>query len=142
MVQVDIALVQPGFGFEATDASGLSARFDTSPDHGGQDFGIRPMQSLLMALGTCSGIDVVSILQKMRQEISVYTMQIKGEREHDKVPALWKNIHMVFRLGGTIEEEKAKHAISLSIEKYCSVAETLRRAGCVITWELELIPVA
>lgn len=138
MVQVDIELVQPGFGFEATDASGLKARFDTSPDSGGQNFGIRPMQSLLMALGTCSGIDVLSILQKKRQQVDSYRMVIKGEREHDKIPALWKNAHVVFILNGAIEEEKARHAITLSIEKYCSVAETLRRSGCTITWELEL----
>ncbi len=140
MVRIQISLIQPDFGFEATDQSGLTARFDTSPSDGGKDFGVRPMQALLMSLGTCSGIDVVSILKKMRQEITAYSMIIEGEREADKVPSLWQKVHVLFRLSGSIEEEKAKYAIQLSIEKYCSVAETLRRAGCEITWSLEMNP--
>lgn len=138
MVRIQLSLIQPDFGFEATDQSGIKARFDTTPTDGGKNFGVRPMQGLLMSLGSCSGIDVVSILKKMRQEITAYSMVIEGEREADKVPSLWQKVHVLFQLSGTIEEEKAKHAIELSIEKYCSVAETLRRAGCEITWSLEL----
>lgn len=142
MVTVSLELKQPDFGFEAIDASGNTARFDTTPDDGGNNFGVRPMQSLLMALGSCSGIDVVSILKKKRQEIRSYKMVIAGQREKDKVPALWEKIHVTFMLSDNIEEEKARHAIALSIDKYCSVAETLRRAGCIITWELRLVPAA
>lgn len=138
MATITLALTQKDYGFEATDASGKTARFDTTPDDGGKEYGVRPMQALLMALGSCSGIDVVSILKKMRQEIKTYKMIIEGEREADKVPALWQTVHITFQLEGNIEEEKARHAITLSIDKYCSVAETLRRAGCTITWNLEL----
>lgn len=138
MVTVNIELIQKDYGFEAKDAHGNIARFDNSLDHGGQNFGISPMQSLLMALGTCSGIDVVSILKKMRQDLTGYKMVITGEREKKELPAVWEKIHVVFYLTGTIEEAKATQAISLSIEKYCSVAETLRRAGASITWELKL----
>lgn len=135
---IELELVRPDFGFEAKDASGKKVQFDTAPEGGGKDFGIRPMQALLMALGSCSGIDVISILKKMRQEITAYKMIIAGEREQDKVPALWEKVHIIFQLSGPVEHTKAIQAITLSIDKYCSVAETLRRAGCTITWELQL----
>jgi putative redox protein len=54
------------------------------------------------------------------------------------VPALWEKVHVTFQLWGQIDEDKALHAITLSIDKYCSVAETLRRAGCQLSWSLEL----
>ena len=96
------------------------------------------MQLLLAALGSCSAIDIMSILKKQKQEVAGFTIQIEGEREKDLVPSLWKNIAVSFRLSGTIDPDKAKKAATLSIEKYCSVAETLRRGGTVITWDIEV----
>lgn len=138
MIRIEVSRVAEDFGFEAKDAYGHTARLDTSPDGGGQNFGIRPMQMLLMALGGCSGIDVVSILKKQRQTITRYNMVIEGQREPNKEPSLFTDIHVLFELDGEIEPEKAKRAVQLSIDKYCSVAETLRRAGAVITWEVSV----
>lgn len=134
MIRIEVSRVAEDLGFEAKDAYGHTARLDTSPDTGGQNFGIRPMQILLMGLGGCSGIDVVSILKKQRQTITRYNMVIEGQREPNKEPSLFTDIHVLFELEGNIEPEKAKRAAHLSIEKYCSVAETLRRAGAIITW--------
>jgi putative redox protein len=134
MIKIEVSRVAEDFGFEAKDAYGHTARLDTSPDTGGQNFGIRPMQILLMGLGGCSGIDVVSILKKQRQTITRYNMVIEGQREPNKEPSLFTDIHVLFELEGEIEPEKAKRAVQLSIEKYCSVAETLRRAGANIRW--------
>lgn len=138
MPTVTITRTQPDYGFTATDADGQVIQMDTSPEAGGQLYGIRPMQGLLMALGGCSGIDVVSILQKQRQSLETLEIQITGEREPDVIPALWKTVHMRFRMGGALVAAKARKAAQLSVEKYCSVAETLRRAGCTITWEVEI----
>lgn len=136
MATIIVSRVHGEYGFEATDQSGKQILMDTSPDHGGENFGVRPMQSLLMALGGCSGIDIVSILKKQRQELTGLTLKIEGEREKDKVPALWEKVHVSFIMTGNIDMEKAKYAAALSIDKYCSVAETLRRAGCIITWDV------
>lgn len=138
MATIEIDLLQPEYGFEATDQSGNKARYDTAPDHGGHNFGVRPMQSLLMALGSCSGVDIVSILKKKRQNLTGLRMTIHGEREQGKEPAVWIKAHVIYHIAGEVEEDKAHHAVSLSIDKYCSVAETLRRAGCAITWELKV----
>ena len=134
MIQVEVNRVHGDFGFEATDASGHTVRMDTSPDGGGDDFGVRPMQILLMGLGGCSGIDVVSILKKQRQTIDGFSMKIEGEREPGAIPSLWKEVNIIFELTGNIDPEKARKACELSVEKYCSVAETLRKSGTGINW--------
>lgn len=139
MIKVEIDRVEGDFGFQARDASGHLMRLDTSAETGGNDFGVRPMQTLLMALGGCSGIDVVSILKKQRQTVEGFNMVIEGEREAGKEPSLWKTISVVFELKGSIDPDKAKKACELSMEKYCSVAETLRRAGAQITWEVRVV---
>ena len=101
--------------------------------------GVRPMQSLLMGLGTCSGIDIVAILEKQRQEYNDFELKVTAEREQDKVPALWVKAHIDFIMkGNNLDADKVNRAAALSIDKYCSVAETLRRAGCVITYEVHL----
>lgn len=138
MVKIDIIRTNGDFGFEAKDAAGHVFRMDTSPETGGENYGARPMQVLLMGLGGCSGIDVVSILKKQRQDIRHFSMHIEAERETGKEPALWKKAHIVFTLGGEIDEDKANRAAQLSMDKYCSVAETLRRAGCEISWEVRM----
>jgi putative redox protein len=138
MIQIDINRVEGDYGFEGRDAMGHTVRMDTSPEGGGTNFGVRPMQMLLMGLGGCSGIDIVSILKKQRQTVDSFSMKIEGEREKGKEPSLWENIHIVFELKGNIDPEKAKRACELSVEKYCSVAETMRGGGTKITWEVNV----
>ncbi|HMH23983.1 MAG TPA: OsmC family protein [Puia sp.] len=139
MIQIELNRVNGDFGFEARDAGGHIARMDTSPDTGGLDFGIRPMQMLLMGLGGCSGIDIVSILKKQRQPVDGFRMHIEGAREQGIEPSLWKTINIIFELQGAIDPDCAKKACALSMEKYCSVAATLKEARCNITWELRIV---
>ena len=113
-------------------------KIDTSPETGGKDFGVRPMQLLLMGLGGCSGIDILSILKKQRQEVTGFQMSLEGEREPGVDPSLWKDITIVFHLEGNIDVEKAEKACALSMNKYCSVAETLRRGNTAISWRVEV----
>lgn len=138
MIRIEVERVGTGFGFSARDTHGHTICIDTSPDTGGQNYGARPMQLVLMSLGGCSGIDIVSILNKQRVVLKSFLMKIEGEREPDKIPSLWKTINIIFELGGEIEPAMAKRACELSIEKYCSVAETLRRAGAEISWKVNV----
>ncbi|HWB94817.1 MAG TPA: OsmC family protein [Puia sp.] len=138
MVRIQLHRITGDFGFEAKDMGGHTVRMDSNPETGGVDFGVRPMQMLLMGLGGCSGIDIVSILNKQRQKVTGFSMTIDGEREKGKEPALWKDIHIVFDLKGEIDPDKAKKACELSMDKYCSVAATLREAHGNITWEVKV----
>jgi putative redox protein len=140
MIHIEVNRVNGDYGFEAKDAAGHVARMDTSPETGGENFGIRPMQMLLMGLGGCSGIDVVSILKKQRQPVEGFRMLIDGEREAGKEPSLWANIHIIFELTGAVDPDKAYKACALSIDKYCSVAATLKGANASITWEVKVNP--
>ena len=138
MIKIELERVEGDFGFEAKDDSGHTVRLDTSPEGGGTNFGVRPMQMLLMGLGGCSGIDIVNILKKQRQTIDGFNMKIEGEREAGKEPSIWKNVTIEFELTGNIDPDKARRACELSMDKYCSVAETLRRAGGELKWEVRV----
>jgi len=138
MIRIQLDRISGDFGFEAKDASGHTVRLDSSPESGGANFGVRPMQMLLMGLGGCSGIDIVSILNKQRQTIESFHITIDGQRESGKEPTLWEKVHIQFVLKGNIDPEKAKKACQLSMDKYCSVAATLREARCTITWEVSV----
>ena len=140
MPTIQLSRVHGDFGFEATDENGHTIKMDSSPESGGLNYGVRPMQSLLMALGGCSAIDVISILKKQRQDVFDYKMTISGEREKGKEPSLWQTIHVKFQLYGDIDPDKASRAVDLSINKYCSVAATLMAAGAKITTQVVVHP--
>jgi putative redox protein len=136
MIKVELERVNEGFGFEARDVNGHTVRIDTSAETGGNNFGVRPMQLLLMGLGGCSGIDIVSILKKQRQQVESFSIKIEGEREAGTDPSLWKEVNVLFELSGNIDPEKAQKACALSMDKYCSVAQTLRRSGTTLRWDV------
>src|ERR1700722_14426169 len=84
MARIELTRIEGDFGFEARDGNGHTARMDSSTETFGREFGIRPMQMLLMGLGGCSGIDIVSILKKQRQTVKDFSIIIEGEREKGK----------------------------------------------------------
>jgi len=136
MPKIELARVKGDFGFEAKDEQGHVVRMDSSPESGGWDFGVRPMQMLLMGLAGCSAIDVITILKKQRQDVKDYKMVVNGDREAGVEPSLWKEVSIEFHLYGKVDEDKAVKAAELSINKYCSVAATLVKAGAQIKWKV------
>ena len=140
MVKVELERVNSSSAFEARDAEGHVVKIDTSPEKGGENYGVRPMQLLLMGLGGCSGIDILSILKKQRQEVRHFRMRIEADRESGKEVTLWTDITLVFEFEGNVDRTRAEKACALSMDKYCSVAETLRRAGSTFNWKVEIKP--
>jgi putative redox protein len=126
------------YGLTIEDATGNTMKADLPVDQGGLGQGMRPMQTVLAALIACSNVDVVSILQKQKQVLEAITITVDGQREQGVEPAVWKTISLRYLLTGDIEPAKAQRAVALSIEKYCSVAETLRRAGATIDFSIQL----
>jgi putative redox protein len=94
----------------------------------GESGAMRPMQMLLSALGGCSTIDVVLILKKQREPIEDIKVIINGERHEDRVPKTFKHIHLHYIIKGKVNTDKAKRAVDLSMEKYCSVSMMLKDA--------------
>ena len=140
MPKIELSRVSGDFGFDATDQYGHTIKMDSSPESGGQDYGVRPMQMLLMGLGGCSAIDVLSILKKQRQDVRDYKMVINGDREPNVEPSLWKDVDIEFHLYGNIDPDKAQKAADLSVQKYCSVAATLVKAGAEIKYKVFVHP--
>ena len=138
MALMEAVLSEKDFGMDIRDSDGHIMRMDIPVDQGGNGSGFRPMQTILAALCGCSSVDVISILKKQRQELTDLKIEVDGKREESKEPSLWKEISVKFKLAGTMEAAKAKRAVDLSIEKYCSVAETLRKAGASIDYEVFL----
>ena len=136
MALLQAELTNPDYGLTITDAKGHTMKIDIPADQGGHGDGFRPMQTILSALCGCSAVDVISILKKQRQPLEGLLIKVDGERQHGVEPSLWEKVHLLFELKGDIDPGKASRAVELSISKYCSVAETLRRAGATLTWEV------
>ena len=125
--------------FEATNETGNSIQMDGSPDIGGENKGVRPMELLLMGVAGCSSIDIVMLLKKMRQDLVDIQVEVDGEKEKAETYSFYKTIHVHFKLFGDLNEKKAKKAIDLSIEKYCSVSKALEYTA-KITSSFEILP--
>jgi putative redox protein len=108
-----------------------------SIDGGEESKGMRPMELLLTAMGSCSAFDAVLILQKQRQKIQKFKVEVSGVRADEGAPKPFESIHVVFTLEGDIDRHKAERAIQLSVEKYCSVSATFR-PETKITYDLKL----
>ena len=97
-----------------------------------------PMELVLMALGACTATDMVIILEKKRQKLQSLEVLCSGERAAEP-PTVWIKLEVVFRLRGTLDEAAVKHAISLTEEKYCSVAAMLKKTA-EFAWRYEILP--
>ena len=125
------------FLLEASNESGNTVHIDASPAIGGGGQGARPMELLIMGLGGCSSIDIISILKKSRQPLEDLQVEINAEREQGKEPALFTAIHAHYVFTGDLQESQVKRAVDLSLEKYCSVARVLEKSA-TITWSYEI----
>ena len=133
-MRIVLERVDDAFHFEAKNEEGNVVHIDGSPSIGGKGAGARPMQLLVMGLGGCSAMDIVSILKKQRQDIDDLQIVLEAERYKDRSPATFKKIHVTYNFKGELNPKKVKRAVNLGIEKYCSVTKILEES-CKITFE-------
>ena len=120
--------------FVGTDSSNHSVVLSGQKD----GIGVSPSETLLIALASCSSVDVVEILKKKRKKLTLLEVTASGERDPNP-PWAYRKIHVKYRLGGQGLTDKAvEQAIKLSQEKYCSVAATVRGVAD-LSWEYEII---
>jgi putative redox protein len=110
-----------GHTFTGYSPNGIELAID-----GSEKSGTSPMTLLLHAEAGCSAIDVVDLLQKMRQTIETFQVEVEATRSEGDFPKIWETIHLTYRLTGDIAQDKAERAIQLSLEKYCSVSAMLK----------------
>jgi putative redox protein len=112
----------------AESESGHSLIIDGSPEIGGRNLGVRPMEMILMGLGGCTTMDILTILRKKRQNITDCVIEIDSQRR-DTIPKIFSKIHLHFIItGDNLNEKHVQQAVQLAAEKYCSVSEMLKHS--------------
>ena len=123
-MKITLNRINDDYLFECKNSTGNSILLDNISESEGTK-AVSPMESLLMAVAGCSGIDMVSIMKKQRQELTNFSAEVEGERIQEDDAKPFKNIMVKFFLEGKIDPNKARKAAELSFEKYCSVSKTL-----------------
>lgn len=128
---------QDGMAFEA-DVNGFKISLDAVPEVGGKNLGPRPKPLLLVSLAGCTGMDVISILKKMRIEPSYFNISVEGDMTEEH-PKYYKSMHIIYEFkGDNLPVDKLEKAINLSQDRYCGVSALLRK-GAEITHEIRIL---
>ena len=125
IIDAKVTLVN-GMQFVGTASSGHAVVMDADKSVGGDNSGPRPMELVTMALGGCTGMDVISILRKKKQDVQGLEMILRAEKAESH-PNRYTDIHIEFVVRGKgIDESAVKRAVELSSDKYCAVGGTLK----------------
>ena len=126
-----------GMAFEA-EIEDFKLMMDASKEHGGNSLGPRPKPLSMVSLAGCTGMDVVSILAKMRVELEDFSLVVNSELT-DEHPKQFTAMHIIYQFKGKdLPVEKLQKAIDLSQERYCGVSASFRKA-MKITYEIQLL---
>ena len=118
--------------FESTNPSGHNLFIDAGEENGGKSEGYRPKALMLSALAGCSGLDVASLIKKMKLEVDGFKIDIDADLTEEH-PKYYNKIAICFHFyGADLSEKKLQKAVDLSIEKYCGVMEMFRQFSEVI----------
>jgi putative redox protein len=125
------ATLESGMRFDVETGSGHHVILDNAEHGGGQNSGPRPMEILLVALATCAGMDIISILRKKRQEITVYQLRVHGMRA-EVHPKVFLDITVEhFFTGHNIRPEAVERAIELTEDHYCGASAMLSKTATI-----------
>lgn len=134
MIRIDLL---KNMRFIGRSDTGHSVVMDTSKKVGGEESAPTPMEYVLLGLGGCTGMDVMSILRKMRQDVTGFSIGIENEKA-DEHPHVYTKIKLIYSVrGNDMDEKKVIRAIELSQDKYCSVSAMLSKTA-ELSWELKL----
>lgn len=120
-MDVQLERINDAIQFRAENESGDDVTIASDAEREG----VSPMEMVAMSLGGCSSVDVLSILDKQRQTVESYNVDVEAERASDEVPAVFTSMHVTYHVEGDVEPEKMRRAIELSMDKYCSVSHML-----------------
>lgn len=124
--------------FESDNPSGHKVLIDTSVENGGQNSGLAPKAMMLSSLAGCSGLDVISVLNKMKVAVDDFKIITTGELTEEH-PKYYHSVHVLYQFfGKELPHDKLKKAVDLSVEKYCGVMEMFRKFANV-TIEIQYI---
>ncbi len=125
--EIELQKIGP-YKFEAKNSQGFTAILDGPKKIGGDEEGLRPMETLLIALAGCSSFDVLHILNKARQDVQDLKIKVAGDRR-EEIPSIFTKIHLTFIAKGGLSQKQFEKACQLSMEKYCSVANMINKVA-------------
>lgn len=120
--------------FVSTDSAGHSVVMDAKPEYKGEGSGVRPMELLLHGLAGCTGMDVISILEKKRQDVRDLVVNVQAHQRTDEFPKIYTRIEVEYVVTGfDVKPEAVERAVQLSEEQYCTVKGMLGPQVEVVT---------
>lgn len=123
---------------EGQHLTGHNATGPTVVMDGNKELGTSPMVLLLHAEAGCTALDVLSLLEKMREPIKGLKIEVDAVKGDGEFPRVWEKIHVRYIISGGVDREKALKAVNLSLDKYCSVSAMLSKTAA-ITHEVVLV---
>lgn len=111
-----------GRAFVGESGSGHAVVMDGSPESGGRNIGVRPMEMMLLGLGGCTAFDIVMILERMREKVTGLDIALEGERATED-PKVFTHVKLIYKVTGRkLKPQNVERAVNLSAEKYCSAS--------------------
>ncbi|MEO6132133.1 MAG: OsmC family protein [Saprospiraceae bacterium] len=137
-MKIHLKRINDAVRFEASNERGHKIIVEGGHSVGGEDTAPAPTELLMMSHAACTAVDVIDLLKKMRQTLNHLEIELEGHRAHDQVPKLFTGIHLHYKIYGDVKSSKADKAISLSIEKYCTVSKMIDHIA-KITYSFEIL---
>lgn len=123
--------------FVGESGSGHSVVIDGAPDAGGRNMGFRPMELMLLGLGSCSAFDVMMILKRGREQVTDCIVELDGQRAETD-PKVYTSVELVYKVAGkNLDKNKVERAVNLSAEKYCSASKMFSMSA-TLTHRIEI----
>ena len=132
-----------GRAFVGESGSGHAVVMDGSPESGGRNIGVRPMEMLLLGLGGCTAFDIVMILERMREKVTALDIELEAERASED-PKVFTRVKLIYKLKGRgLKPANVERAVKLSAEKYCSASIMIGKTARIEhDWVIEEEPSA
>ncbi|NCN11459.1 MAG: OsmC family protein [Leptospira sp.] len=128
-MNISLQLKDKPYVLEAKNPDGNRVMMDASPEIGGKKEGVRPTELLLMGIAGCSGIDILAILNKQKQNVESFQVDVQGDKEKVGFTSLFTKIRVMYNFEGELDSSKILRAIELSLGKYCSVSKTIEKVA-------------
>jgi putative redox protein len=120
-----------GRAFVGETGSGHAVVMDGSPESGGRNIGIRPMEMMLLGLGGCTAFDIVMILERMREKVTGLDIALEGTRATED-PKVYTHVKLVYKVTGRkLKPANVERAVNLSAEKYCSATAMFAKSATI-----------
>jgi|SRR5687768_11287767 len=138
-MKITLRRLNNGVLFEAANERGHTVLIEGGRSVGGEDTAPYPTEYLMISQAACTAVDIVELLKKMHQPLEHLEIETEGQRAQDQIPKIFTGIHLHYRLYGNIKKAKAEKAISMSVEKYCTVSKMIDQVA-TITYSFEILP--